>query len=175
MSTDIDEQLIGQLVISDDAAASNLPTILKSIYAADRLKEFQEAVQRYSTVKKTNFEDICIHNYQALFQCIDWQQKFRQELIIMTTNISKLKTKLSECAETMLEKRSERLNLLKMQMNLSKCISACESSLRAFNLAQLAALHILDRKFEDALRQLDALNIQLRLVEQFSFSQQLSI
>ena len=175
MSTDIDEQLIGQLVLTEDSVATSIGTIIKSVAAADRLDEFKAAIERFANQKQLEVDGICNNNYRSFFKCLEWQQAFKEDIKRMSDNVHELRSHLSESGELILLKKTMRLELLELQLNLDHCIEACDNSLSAFNLAQMAALHILDRKFEDALRQLDALSKQIRAIEEFSFVQQLSI
>lgn len=175
MSTDIDEQLIGQLVLTDDSVATSIGAIIKSVTAADRLTEFKKAVKRYADQRSAEISEACSSKYGSFFKCLDWQQTFKVELSAMHEKVESLKEALGNSGEVLLAKKLTRLELLETQLNLERCINACNDSLKAFNLAQMAALHILDRKFEDALRQLEILSKQIRCIEEFSFSQQLSI
>ena len=170
----VDEQLIDQLVMSDESVISSIGTITKSVLAADRLTEFKAAVERYSNKRQEELADICGQKYKIFFKALAWQRDFQSELEGLKGRIEELQLTLSESCEQRLAKRMNRLELLQVQLNLQKCMSACRNSLKAFNLAQMASLHIMDRKFEDAIRQLDALGRQLRSIEDFSFSRQLS-
>ena len=170
----VDEQLIDQLVMSDESVISSIGTITKSVLAADRLTEFKAAVEKYSSKRQEELVDICGQKYKIFFKALAWQRDFQSELEGLKGRIEELQLTLSESCEQRLAKRMNRLELLQVQLNLQKCMTACRNSLKAFNLAQMASLHIMDRKFEDAIRQLDALGRQLRSIEDFSFSRQLS-
>lgn len=175
MSTDIDEQLIGQLVLTEDSVASSIGTILGSVAAADHMEEFKGALDRYIDQRQAEIDELCRTNYSSFFTCIQWHQTFKLEMASLIGRVQVLKQQIATSGEVLLAKKIERLDLLQVQHNLNGCYEACESSLRAFSLAQMASLHILDRKFEDALRQLDSLSRQIRLIDNFSYSQQLSI
>jgi hypothetical protein len=174
MSTDIDEQLIGQLVITDDSVATSIGAMVKSATAANRMEEFKQAIKRYSTQRQAEITEVCNNKYASFFKCLDWQQTFRNDLSSMMEVVEKLKETLSNSGQLLLSKKIKRLELLETQLNLERCIRACNDSLKAFNLAQMASLHIADRKFEDSLRQLDLLSKQIRRIEEFTFADQLS-
>lgn len=174
MSTDIDEQLIGQLVLTDESVTTSIGAIIKSVTATDRLDEFQRAVKRFSDQRSVEIANICNSKYHQFFMSLQWQQTFRDEVAGMLEKVESLKDIINSSADVLLAKKLTRLELLNTQRNLERCIEGCKDSLRAFNLAQMAALHILDRKFEYALRQLDQLHKQIRRIDQFSFAQQLS-
>jgi len=82
-----------------------------------------------------------------------------------------LSEELSASGHLLYETRRELLEAKKMFHNLSKAEIGIQECLRALNLAQTAQLHINDRSFADALRQIDELErTQLRLIEGYGFA-----
>lgn len=174
MTSDIDELLIEQLVHSEESLTLSIGPIIKSITSAGRLEEFRGAANNYCHQRQKDILEVCDNNYRSFFKCAEWQQTFKLEIDKMSCKIQELRSHLAESGECVLLKKATRLELMEVQLNLEHCIEACENSLQAFNLAQMAALHILDKRFEDSLRQLDALTKQIKTIEEFSFAQQLS-
>lgn len=171
MSSDIDEQLIAQIVFNDQGLDKALGSVLGSVWAAGRQESFLQSLSNFAQAKDAEIEAACRDNHQHFVRSIEDLYSVRTAVARLKERSAVLETELSGSGRLLYDTRRELLEAQKMFHNFSRAEFGVAECLKTLNMAQRAALQIKDAQYDDALGLIEELErTQLRLIEGYAFA-----